>query len=150
MKNSFDLKDSTEFIDCINQLTPTSQAKWGKMSVDQMLAHCNVSYEMVYEDKHPKPKGFKKLMLKLFVKSIVVSEKTYKTNGPTAPQFKVTSLKDFEKEKIRLIDHIKKTQELGEVYFHNKESHSFGSLTKDEWNNMFAKNLDHHLKQFGV
>ena len=25
-----------------------------KMGVAQMLAHCNVTYEMVYENKHPK------------------------------------------------------------------------------------------------
>jgi len=28
----------------------------GKMSADQMLAHCNVASEFVFEDKHPKNK----------------------------------------------------------------------------------------------
>ena len=78
MKNVFDLTDSQEFIERINHLSKDSQPKWGKMSVGQTLAHCNVTYEMVYEDKHPKATGFKKFMLKLLVKPIVVSEKTYK------------------------------------------------------------------------
>jgi hypothetical protein len=134
----------------INSLTPKSTGLWGKMTVAQMLAHCNVSYEMVYTEKHPKPKGLMKLMLKLFVKQTVVSEKPYKKNSRTAPAFLITDEKDFEKEKKRLTDYLIKTQELGEAYFHNKESHSFGPLTKTEWNNLFYKHLNHHLEQFGV
>ena len=45
---------------------------------------------------------------------------------------------------------ITKTQELGEQYFDGKESHSFGNLTSNEWNNLFYKHLEHHLTQFGV
>ena len=56
----------------------------------------------------------------------------------------------FETEKARLIDYIEKTQQLGEAHFDNKESHSFGVLTKTEWNNMFYKHLNHHLNQFKV
>jgi hypothetical protein len=39
--------------------------------------------------------------------------------------------------------------QLGENYFNNKESHSFGKLNKTEWNNMLYKHLQHHLSQFG-
>lgn len=151
MKNSFDLKDSTAFITRINQLTEASQPKWGKMSVAQMLAHCNVAYEAIFDErKHPKATGFKKLFLKLFIKNIVVSEKPYQPNSRTAPQFLITSEKEFNLEKERITTYIKKTQELGADHFHNKESDAFGALTKTEWNNMLSKHLDHHLKQFGV
>jgi hypothetical protein len=150
MKNIFDEKVVDELIGRINGLTPNSKRLWGKMQVAQMLAHCNVSYEMVYTEKHPKPKGPMKLMLKLFVKHAVVSEKPYKKNSRTAPVFLITDKKDFDEEKKRLTDYLIKTQELGEAYFHNKESHSFGPLTKTEWNNLFYKHLNHHLEQFGV
>jgi hypothetical protein len=150
MKNIFEKKVVDELIERINILTPKSTGIWGKMNVAQMLAHCNVSYEMVYTDKHPKPKGAMKLMLKLFVKQPVVNEKPYKKNSRTAPAFLIVDERDFEKEKQRLIDYLIKTQELGEDHFHNKESHSFGPLTKTEWNNLFYKHLNHHLEQFGV
>ena len=84
------------------------------------------------------------------IKNVVVSEKPYKKNGRTAPVFLVTNEKDFKTEKDRLNSYIIKTQELGSNYFDKKESHSFGDLTKSEWNNMFYKHLDHHLIQFGV
>jgi|TARA_R110000744_G_scaffold12966_3_gene38185 hypothetical protein len=150
MKNIFDKKVVDEVVGRINKLTPKSAGLWGKMNVAQMMAHCNVSYEMVYTDKHPKPKGAMKLMLKLFVKQPVVNEKPYKKNSRTAPAFLIVDERDFEKEKQRLIDYLIKTQELGEDHFHNKESHSFGPLTKTEWNNLFYKHLNHHLEQFGV
>ncbi|WP_396602724.1 DUF1569 domain-containing protein [Algibacter sp. R77976] len=150
MKNIFDAKETEAVIERINNLSPTAQPLWGKMSADQMLAHCNVTYEMAFEDKHAKPNGFTKLMLKLFVKNAVVSDKPYKKNSRTAPQFIIADAKNFVEEKARLTDYIKKTQSLGENHFDGKESHSFGALTKQEWNNMFYKHLDHHLNQFGV
>ena len=120
------------------------------MSVDQMLAHYNVAYEMTYANNQPKVSGIKKFLLKTFVKKAVVNEKPYKRNGPTAPEFKIVGRKNFEEEKTRLVDYIKKTQELGGSHFDGKESHSFGAMTQQEWNNMFSKHLDHHLTQFGV
>ncbi|OEK09884.1 hypothetical protein A8C32_10265 [Flavivirga aquatica] len=150
MKNIFDLKETNTIIDRINKLDSSTKQLWGKMSVDQMLAHCNVPYEMVFEDVHPKPGGFVKFMLKLFVKPTVVNEKPYKKNGRTAPAFLITDTKNFEIEKERLVNYLKKTQDLGENYFEGRESHSFGKLAKNEWNNMFYKHLDHHLGQFGV
>ncbi|HHS95730.1 MAG TPA: hypothetical protein ENJ45_04005, partial [Phaeodactylibacter sp.] len=78
------------------------------------------------------------------------SDRPYSKNGKTAPQFIINSSKNFEDEKKRLVDFIIKTQKLGEAHFDGKESHSFGKLTKEQWNNMFYKHLDHHLNQFGV
>ncbi|MFY7912591.1 MAG: DUF1569 domain-containing protein [Emticicia sp.] len=150
LPNIFKKSVSEEVIGRINALTPSTQGKWGKMSVSQMLAHCNVSYELIYENKHPKPNAFMKFILKLLVKNKVVSEEPYSQNGQTAPQFVVKEDKDFEIEKNRLINYIRKTQELGENYFDGKESHSFGALNITEWNNLFYKHLNHHLTQFGV
>jgi len=150
-KNVFNQTHAAEIVDRIHKLTPSTTPNWGKMNVGQMLAHTNVTYELVYDEaKHPKPKGFLKFMLKALVKNSVVSEKPYKQNSRTGPQFLITDQRDFEREKKRLIDHITKTQQLGEAHFHGKESHSFGALNKTEWNNMFYKHLNHHLTQFGV
>ena len=116
-----------------------------------MLAHCNVTYELVYEeDKHPKPGMFMKFILKTIVKPTVTGEKPYKQSLRTAPAFIIKDEKEFITEKERLISHINKTQQLGEAHFDGKESHSFGVLNLKEWNTMFYKHLDHHLRQFGV
>jgi len=148
--NIFTEEVTSGILNRINSLTPETKAEWGKMNVSQMLAHCNVTYEMVYDNIHKKPSGFVKFMLKVFIKSKVVGDSSYPKNGRTAPQFLMTESKDFTTEKTRLIEYITKTQSLGEAHFDQKESHSFGKLTTQEWNNMFYKHLDHHLTQFGA
>lgn len=150
LPNIFTKEVSDNIIDRLNKLSNNSPAQWGKMSVAQMLAHCNVTYEMVYEDIHPKPNFFMKFILKSFVKKAVTNEVPYKHNGQTAPQFIVKTDKNFDTEKNRFVQYIQKTQQLGEANFNGKESHSFGVLNIVEWNNMFYKHLNHHLSQFGV
>ncbi|MRH98914.1 DUF1569 domain-containing protein [Kriegella sp. EG-1] len=149
-KNLFDEKETQETIERINNLTPETKSLWGKMSVAQMLAHCNVAYEIVYTNKHPKPNAFARLLVKIFVKSIVVGNKPYKKNSPTSPIFKMTTEKDFEIEKKRLIDHLIKTKDLGPNHFNGLENPAFGKLSHEQWNTLFSKHLEHHLTQFGV
>lgn len=150
MANIFNQDFCNQAIARINKLSPDSQPQWGKMNVAQMLAHVNVAYELVYTDKHPKPNPIAKFFIKLFAKNTVVGDKPYAKNIRTAPMFLITDEREFEKEKGRLIDHIQKTQQLGEAHFDGKESHAFGNLSIKEWHNLFYKHLDHHLGQFGA
>ncbi len=149
-KNVFKKEVTEELISRINALNADSKGNWGKMSVGQMLGHCNVTYEMLFTDKHPRPKGLKKWLVKVLIKPMVCGPKPYKKDNPTNPAFKMTSGRDFEVEKNRLIEFLNKTQALGESHFDGKESHSFGPLTITEWNTLFYKHLNHHLTQFGV
>jgi hypothetical protein len=150
MKNVFDPVVTAELIHRIEQLNPQSPALWGKMSVDQMLAHCNVAYEMAFTDKHPKANPVMRFLLKNFVKKGVVNEVPYKKNLPTAPAFRIKNGKNFVEENARLIDFLQQMQALGTAHFEGKDSLSFGPMTATEWNNQFYKHLDHHLGQFGV
>jgi hypothetical protein len=120
------------------------------MTVGQMLAHCNVSYEMLYDNKWPKPGPVKRFVLNLLVKQRVVGPKLYGRSVPTAPQFLIKESKDFAVEKQRLTDYLQRVLKEGAQAFEGRESHSFGPLTTAEWNTMFYKHLDHHLTQFGV
>jgi len=74
MKNVFDQNDVSHIIQRINQLQPDTERQWGKMTPAQMLAHCNVTYEMVYENIHPKPGIMTRWLLKMFVKKTVVGD----------------------------------------------------------------------------
>jgi hypothetical protein len=151
MDNLFEKNGLEKTLARIENLSPTTEAQWGKMKVDQMLAHVNVAYDMFYnKDNYPANGFFKKLLLKTFVKPPVVGLKPYPKNGRTAPVFIIKDRKDFVAEKQRLVDHLNKTAEHGAHYFEGKESHSFGKMSSEEWNVLFAKHIDHHLRQFGV
>ena len=151
MENIFDAKDVQKYIERINKLHSDSQRNWGTMSVDQMLAHLNVAYETVYEtEKHRKPGFIAKFLMKRFVKPKTTNELPYRQNLPTGPMFIIKGDRDFELERKRLIAFLQKTETIGAKGFEGKEHLSFGVLTAKEWNNMFAKHLNHHLTQFGV
>jgi Protein of unknown function (DUF1569) len=150
MPSAFDPAVVSELERRIARLTPTTPRQWGKMSVDQMLAHCNVAYDMTYTDIHPKPGAIRRLLLSTFVKQIVVGPKPYKHNSPTAPQFRMVGPKDFARERDKLVAYVRRVQQDGASHFEGRESPSFGPLTSAEWSVLFYKHLDHHLAQFGV
>ena len=150
MKDIFDQSVVDETIGRIESLRPDSPALWGKMNVAQMLAHCCVPYEMVYETKHKRPGLIRRYLLRKFAMEGVVNEKPYPRNAFTAPQFRIADQKEFDTEKARLIAYIRKTADLGRMHFDGKDYPSFGPLALYQWNNMFYKHLDHHLSQFGV
>ncbi len=150
LPNYFSKEVSEKLIQRINLLHPSTAPVWGTMQVSQMLAHCNVTYDMLFTDKYPEPNFFVKALLKLFVKPTVVGDKPYKKLSQTAPAFLIKDERDFENEKHKLLANISKTVALGENHFEGKSSNSFGTLNAKEWNNLFYKHLDHHLSQFGA
>ena len=151
MKSVFDQQDVEELKLRIERLDASLSPSWGKMNASQMLAHCNVVYEMTYDTANfKKPNGLKKWFLKTFLKPFVIGDKPYKRNSPTSPEFKVANDKDFGDEKKRLLDYLEQTLSLGKSYFDNKENFSFGAMKSNEWDRLFYKHLDHHLTQFGV
>ena len=151
MQNVFDAQDAQEYINRINNLTPETQRKWGKMSVDQVLAHLNVAYDLTFTpEKFPKPNFIAKFLLSKFVKPKITNEIPYKQSLPTSPVFIIADERNFEEEKTKLIGNIHRVQQLGREAFEGKENINFGKMTAQCWNNMFAKHLNHHLDQFGV
>ena len=151
MQNVFDAKDAQEYINRINNLTPETQRKWGKMSVNQVLAHLNVAYDLTFmPEKFPKPSFIAKFLLSRFVKPKITNEIPYKQSLPTSPVFIIADERNFEEEKAKLIGNIQRVQQLGREAFEGKENINFGKMTAQCWNNMFAKHLNHHLEQFEV
>jgi len=151
IENMFDPQGKERMLTRIAALTPDSKAQWGKMNVGQMLAHCNVAYEIVHEPGKHAPPGFVgKFLARVFAKSTVVGDKPYSQNGPTAPMFIVNDTKDFETERNRLVNYINRTCEQGASHYDGLENMTLGKLSSKQWNTLFSKHLDHHLKQFGV
>ena len=151
MQNIFDAKDVQQYIERINSLTPETKQKWGKMNAEQVLAHLNVAYSMIFEpEKHKRPSFIAKFLLSNFVKPKLTNELPYKQNLPTSPAFIISDERNFEEEKKKLIGNIQRVQQLGRIAFEGKEHLNFGKISAQGWNNMFAKHLNHHLSQFGV
>ena len=134
----------------IERLGPETRAGWGKMSVDQMLAHLNVAYDMETGALPVSNNFLMRFILKTFVKKAVVGPKPYPKNGRTAPAFVISDRRNFEQEKAKLMNHMNRFRRNGAAHYEGKENVSFGKLTASEWNVLYYKHLDHHLQQFGV
>ena len=147
VKSLFDPVAKQEIIQRINQLTPTSQRKWGKMDVSQMLAHLQMPISTAFGSHHPKGNFILRLVGPLF-KSKLWDSKPYKQGLPTDPTFIMTgNARDFEKEKKALLELI---NQFSETTVAGDRHPIFGSMTQENWSKATWKHIDHHLRQFGV
>ena len=149
MKNLFDKDVYDEVTRRINALAPSSERQWGRMNAAQMLAHCKEAFNVPLSDKKM-PRSFLGLLVGWMIKSKLYNDEPWKPNLPTAPNFKITGERDFEKEKQELLGLANKFYSLGPGNVGKFPHPMFGSFTQQQWGQAMYKHLDHHLRQFGV
>ncbi|MDB5221723.1 MAG: hypothetical protein JWN83_390 [Chitinophagaceae bacterium] len=149
MKSLFNDTYKQEVIDRINKLTPDTKPLWGKMRVEQMLAHSQNPLAMALGDKKFK-KGLMAFLFGKIGKRQMIKDQPFKKNLPTAPDFIVKNEKKFNEEKEKLISLVERFGKADPDEIAKRPHSFFGKLTADEWNIMQWKHLDHHLRQFGV
>jgi hypothetical protein len=149
MGSIYNKTDNDLFISRINQLTPESKALWGKMTVDQMLSHCQAPFDFSFGTKPMKANFIMRLFGKM-LKGKVFGSTEFKKNSPTAPDFIRKETYDFEETKQGLIERINVFSDLGQKAIKTTKHPFFGELTYEEWSQMYTMHLDHHLRQFGV
>lgn len=150
MKSLFDTNSQQEILERIEKLNETSSAQWGKMSVGQMLTHCQKPLEVANGNLQLNSKigVLKKLMFKLF-KPLMYNDKTWQKNLETVTEFKITDAKEFNQEKEKLVKVINEFSTLKDKS--NWPKHPFfGEFNTEQWGKMQYKHLDHHLTQFGA
>ena len=147
MKSIFESTSCQEILDRIDQLNPNALPKWGKMSVEQMLWHCQGPLNIILEKHDYKLKP--NWLVKTFFKKSLYNDKPWRKSLPTTPVFKATENKDFNSEKVKLLNLINELHEQKDK--EQWQAHPiFGHFTKAQWGQMQYKHLDHHLNQFGV
>ncbi|MVM41346.1 DUF1569 domain-containing protein [Spirosoma sp. HMF3257] len=149
MKNLFTPDALAEVLSRIEKLQPSSQRKWGKMDVAQMLAHCTAALDVAIGRTFP-PRMLIGRILGPLIKSNFYNEKPFNKNGPTDKNFVVADQRDFSTEKARLVQGIKQFSVGGPTACTTHPHSFFGELTPGQWSIGMYKHLDHHLRQFGV
>ncbi len=150
MKSLFDSDTHQEVLQRIEKLDEHKKPHWGKMSVAEMLNHCQrplkvANGRMTFTEN---PNAVMKLVLKLY-KSHMYNDKPWKHNLPTVNDFKVKAADSFHIEKQRLKDCVNEFQKK-DLNLHWPKHPFFGEFTTEQWGKMQYKHLDHHLSQFGV
>ena len=130
----------------VQSLRVDSQRQWGKMSVDQVLWHLNVSMREAIGDYTPQLKSppVPKAILRWAIINI-----PWGRGAPTRPDMYPVSTHDFNAQKaecLSLIDRIVARPLIDEW----PNSASMGRMRGKHWSQLTAKHLDHHLRQFGA
>lgn len=150
MHSLFTTDGQVDFLQRIHALSPDSQPIWGKMTVGQMLAHCQEPLKIAFRER----KGSWSLIGFLFgsraKKKFVNSPEPFDRNLPTDSSFKQTTPKEFEPEKAKLIEYVARFRTLGEAAITTDKHPFFGDMSPREWEYLTLKHLDHHFRQFGV
>ena len=147
MKSIFNPQDNQDIINRINNLSPESKALWGKMTVDQMLSHCQAPIDVAFGTL-PLKANFVMQMLGKMLKSKILKSPEFKKNSPTAPSFVRTKNYNFQKTREELIEKVKKFASEEHSSIKNKTHPFFGKMTYEEWDRLHYMHLDHHLRQF--
>ena len=129
----------------IESLRPDTPRQWGKMTIDQMLWHVNVSMREAVGDYTPqlRPIPVPKAVLRWAVINI-----PWGRGATTRPDMHAVSTHDFAAQKaecLALVDRIYQ-RPLAAEWPH---SASMGRMTGKHWSLLTAKHLHHHLRQFG-
>ncbi len=148
MNSLFVTNTYTDMVDRINNLAHNSSAKWGKMDVAQMMAHCKEAFKVPLSDKEM-PRMLIGRIFGPFIKSKLYNEDPWKKNLPTSPAFLIRDKRDFKAEKQELLDLVHKFYGAGPMGISIHPHPFFGKITSEQWGKSMYKHLDHHLKQFG-
>jgi hypothetical protein len=149
MKSLFDNIAYTEIKNRMASLTAQSHRQWGKMDVAQMLAHCKEAFKVPLSEKSP-PKIFPLYLIGWMMKSKLYNDSAWAKDLPTAPNFKITDPRDFEKEKAELTELVNRFHQSSPSAIEKIVHPVFGKYTGEQWGMSMYKHLDHHLTQFGV
>lgn len=149
MHNLFNAEDVYGILNRLEKLSPDAERQWGKMNVAQMLAHCNIAVETATGDKKLK-RIFAGYIIGSLIKNKVLDEKPFKKNSPTDKSYIFPDDLNFETEKTKLIQTIKKFHQGGPEKCTTNAHPFFGRYKPEQWAILQWKHLDHHLRQFGV
>ena len=148
MKTLFDPETHSELLARLEQLTPTAERQWGKMSPAQMMEHTARAIEMATGDVPMKQHVIGKAIGWIF-KGKFLGEQPFSKNSPTGPTMIVADEPDFEDTRARLKTLITDLHTRGPSAVDGNVHGFFGRLTGDEWGITQYKHVDHHLRQFG-
>lgn len=150
MESIFDPSANQRIIERIEQLTPITLSQWGKMTVSQMLVHCQQPIKVAQGTLDVKPNWLLKFLFGKSTKKKFMKAPAFGRGLPTVKEFKITYEPDFENSRKELIGLVGKFANEGHGAVKVTDHPFFGPMTMTEIDVLQWKHLDHHLKQFGV
>jgi hypothetical protein len=132
----------------VERVTADATPRWGKMNVEQMLAHLVESMRMAVGEITPKSKNLPIRHPPL--RQLIVYWLPWPKGSPTAPELLPSdrrSVEDSKRELARLVAVFgQRAATVKDWPVHP----AFGNLSRRGWGVLTWRHCDHHLRQFGV
>ena len=147
MKSFFDQSAQEELQQRIQKIEAHAKGQWGRMTAAQMLAHCRVAMEVPVGDLVLKRNALS--LIGWMFKGMIISDKPFSKNSPTAAEYRMIDEKNFENE-LNLFHTAFQKLAQGPSAIVCWRHPFFGKMSADDWGHLMYKHLDHHLAQFGL
>lgn len=148
-----DRETLTRLLARLEQLTPTSERRWGTMTAAEVLCHLGDAGDSVLGRRvapGTPPSGKKKSLLKwIALSSPFAWPKGVKTRPGVDPKLEGTRPEDFAADRARVVSGLRALAQANEgelVPFH----FMFGPMSSRDWQRWAFRHVDHHLRQFGL
>lgn len=147
MKTFFDDRLRGDLLSRMQNITPESRPRWGKMNAEQMLAHITEAMRMAVGEIKPRPKNL--FMRHAPFRQLIVYWLPWPKGAPTAPELLPSDCGSCERSKSEI------TRLAGEIGARANDTEwpdhpAFGKLGQRGWGALTWRHFDHHLRQFGV
>lgn len=147
MRSFFEKEAQEELRTRFQSLQSTTGSEWGKMTPAQMLAHCTAAMQVPLGDLQLKKTALS--LIGWMFKGMLVSDRPFGKDSPTANEFRIRDERDFATESGRFIETFDKLGK-GPSSITCHRHPFFGKMTDSDWGHLMYKHLDHHFRQFGV
>ena len=148
MRSILNESDRAAICSRVRSLSASSTARWGRMSVTEMLHHLRLSAQMAVGELEVA--GANKRAFQVFpLKHLILYVLPFPKGAPTAPELLPGTAAALEEERsalLTLLNQIGAGPREGAAPAHPL----FGPLSWREWGVLTYKHVDHHLKQFGA
>lgn len=132
----------------LRSLSPSSTARWGRLSVTGMLQHLRFSARMTVGELTVAPAN--KRAFQVFpLKHLILYVLPFPKGAPTAPELRPDAPASLEEERAALLALLEQIG-VGPREGAGPAHPLFGPLSWREWGAVTYKHVDHHLKQFGA
>lgn len=149
MPSLFEPTSAVQIITRLEKINPAHPPQWGKMNAAQMMAHCQAPFQVFFGEMKMKRGLIGYLFGGMAKKRLLQGNKPWSKNMPTAKAFLVADQREFIKEKMKLVEWIRRFSTEGATV--TSSTHPFfGQLSSQEWAVLAYRHLDHHLQQFGA
>jgi hypothetical protein len=152
MKTLLNPADKQEILRRLNAIQPTSQSRWGSMSVHNMICHLGDGFRLYMGElpAKPAPVPLPRVLVKWFALWAPVQwPQGFKTAPEIDQQVAGTRPAEFAADINKLRALIERFTRHPADYVPKPHPH-FGALTEREWKRLAYLHADHHLRQFGA